>query len=186
MKVLRKNQSHGRIGESATTAKCWMNGIAAYNTGGLRSNFAGSDLLIETGDPRTKLFVQVKTGWPIKRGHVYMTQCCGEDELTKDKFDSDFVVFVNLDPKRGAAHQHDGTLGFEHLSFFVVPREEANRLYREAIEELYATPKRDGTKRRMGNVAVHVPPERIELYRDAWRLIRDAAKSSRKIPQLLG
>jgi hypothetical protein len=42
-----------------------MHGIPAYNTGGLRANFAGSDLIIETGDQRKKLWLQVKTGAPI-------------------------------------------------------------------------------------------------------------------------
>lgn len=33
---IRKTQSHGKIGEAAVTAKCWMHGIPAYNTRGLR------------------------------------------------------------------------------------------------------------------------------------------------------
>jgi hypothetical protein len=176
--MLRKTQTHGRIGEAATTAKCWMNGIRAYNTGGLRPNFAGSDLIVETDNRRTKLWIQVKTGWPIKKDHVYLTQCAGEDDLAKEKFVSDFVVFVSLDPKRAAAHQHDGRLGFEHLSFFVVPCEEANRLYLEALKEEYLKPKRDGSQRKLANIAVHIPTERIEPYRDAWQLIRDLAQGA--------
>jgi hypothetical protein len=47
---LRKTQSHGKTGEAAVTAKCWMHGIPAYNTSGLRANFAGSDLIVDTSD----------------------------------------------------------------------------------------------------------------------------------------
>lgn len=47
------------------TAKCWMNGIPAHNTNGLRANFAGSDIIIDTDDPRKKLLVQVKTGYSL-------------------------------------------------------------------------------------------------------------------------
>ncbi len=54
----RKSQSHGKIGEAAAFAKCWMHGIPAYFTGGLRSNFAGSDLIVETRNQRVKLWVQ--------------------------------------------------------------------------------------------------------------------------------
>jgi hypothetical protein len=61
---IRKLQSHGKIGEAATYAKCWMHGIPPYHTGGLRSNFAGSDLIVDTADPRQKLWIQVKTGAP--------------------------------------------------------------------------------------------------------------------------
>jgi hypothetical protein len=32
---IRKQQSHGRIGEAAVVAKCWMHGIPAYNTAGI-------------------------------------------------------------------------------------------------------------------------------------------------------
>jgi hypothetical protein len=42
-----------------------MHGITAYFTGGLRNNFAGSDIIVETKDPRRKLWVQMKTGAPI-------------------------------------------------------------------------------------------------------------------------
>jgi len=57
MADLRKSHSHGKIGEAAVYAKCWMHGIPAYFTGGLRSNFAGSDLIVETTDARKKLWV---------------------------------------------------------------------------------------------------------------------------------
>jgi len=76
MPDLSKSQSHGRIGEAAVYAKCWMHGIAAYFTGGLRNNFAGSDLIVETKDQRAKLWVQVKTGAPALKDHIYLTQCC--------------------------------------------------------------------------------------------------------------
>src|SRR5687768_16009710 len=93
---VRKTQSHGRIGEAAVTAKCWMHGIAAYNTGGLRANFAGSDLIIDTANPKVKRLVQVKTGYcPTSR--VYLTQCTGEADLSDDRFVSDFVIFVNIE-----------------------------------------------------------------------------------------
>jgi hypothetical protein len=72
---LRKTQSHGRIGEAAVTAKCSMHGIPAYNTGGLRANFAGSDLIIDTLDPKVKRLIQVKTGYAPTRSKVYLTQC---------------------------------------------------------------------------------------------------------------
>lgn len=64
---MQKTQSHGHIGEAAVAAKCWMNGIAAYSTGGLRANFAGSDLLIDTKDPKVKRLVEVKTGYTPTR-----------------------------------------------------------------------------------------------------------------------
>src|SRR5688572_10682510 len=105
-----------------------MHGIPAYNTGGLRANFAGSDLIIDAADPKVKRLVQVKTGYcPTSR--VYLTQCTGEADLSNDRFVSDFVVFVNIDQKVGGTHTHDGTLGFEHLAFYVVPRERANSIY---------------------------------------------------------
>jgi hypothetical protein len=126
---VRKQQSHGKIGEAAVAAKCWMHGIPAYNTAGLRANFAGSDLLVDTPDPTRKLLVQVKTGYSPGPEWVYMTQCSGDDELLRRKFVADFVVFVNLDKKAGMQHQHDGTLDFQHLQFFVVPRDQANCLY---------------------------------------------------------
>src|SRR4051812_39493381 len=81
--VIRKQQSHGRIGEACVTAKCWMHGIPAYNTAGLRANFAGSDLIVDTPDPKRKLLIQVKTGYNPSPDWIYMTQCCGEHELEK-------------------------------------------------------------------------------------------------------
>ena len=97
---IRKQQSHGKIGEAAVAAKCWMHGIPAYNTAGLRANFAGSDLLVDTPDPTRKLLIQVKTGYNPSPDWVYMTQCAGEHELEKSKFVSDFVVFVGIRIKR--------------------------------------------------------------------------------------
>jgi hypothetical protein len=86
---LRKTQSHGKIGEAAVTAKCWMHGIPAYNTAGLRANFAGSDLIVDTSDPAKKLLIQVKAGYSPSPDWVYFTQCAGECDLTSDKFGFD-------------------------------------------------------------------------------------------------
>jgi hypothetical protein len=172
---LRKTQSHGRIGEAAVTAKCWMNGIPAHNTNGLRANFAGSDVIIDTKNPRTKLLVQVKTGLcPVKDG-VYLTQASGDDDLTKDKFHADFVVFVNINQKIAAVHIHRGSLDFSHLSYYVVPVEDANTLFREAVKRDYAKPliKTPEKKRSLTNMAVNVAPEVMVKYRDAWHLLRD-------------
>jgi hypothetical protein len=174
MGELRKSQSHGRIGEAATYAKCWMHGIPAYHTGGLRANFRGSDLIVETSDPRTKLWIQVKTGAPILKGHVYVTQCGGDDDLKLDKFEADFLVLVNLDNRRAKQHVHDGTLGFADLSFYVLPRKAANSIYRKAVRYWGRRPKRDGGKRKLANMAVHVPASQMDQYRDAWRLVHAA------------
>lgn len=168
----RKSQSHGRIGEAAVYAKCWMHGIPAYFTGGLRSNFAGSDLIVETRDQRTKLWVQVKTGAPILKNHVYLTQCSGENDLTAEKFESDFVVFVNLQTRPALKHTHEGELSFEHLSFYIVPSKEANLLYRDAVTHWHRKPKRDGGVRKLGNMAVHVPAADMSKYLDAWSLLK--------------
>ena len=95
-----------------------MHGILAYSTGSLKANFAGSDLLIvDAADPRRKLWVEVKTGFPTRKNHVYLTQSAGEKDLTHPKFAADFVVFVNLDAKAAKAHIHDGALDFQHLSY---------------------------------------------------------------------
>lgn len=177
MSDIRKSQSHGKIGEAATYAKCWMHGIRAYFTGGLRANFAGSDLIVETGDPRQKLWVQVKTGAPTLKDYVYLTQCKGDEDLFGDKFDSDFVVFVNLDQKTALTHQHDGSLDFNHLSFFVVPRSDANQLYSKWLREWHAKPKRDGQQRKLGNMAVYVPIAEMAAYRDAWPLLLSKSNS---------
>ncbi|TAJ52879.1 MAG: hypothetical protein EPN60_08405 [Nevskiaceae bacterium] len=172
--MLRKTQSHGRIGEAAVTAKCWMHGIPAYNTGGLRANFAGSDILVDTSDPRIKLLIQVKAGYSPSAGWVYLTQCTGEDELHKDKFVSDFVVFVNIDRKAGNSHRHDGSLDFEHLSYFVVPREVANKIYLAALVRDHSRPLKSGGQRKLGNMAVNVPLEQVHPYKNAWHLIRSS------------
>ena len=169
---LRKNFSHGRIGEAAVTAKCWMNGIAAYNTGGLRANFAGSDLIVDTVDPQVKRLVQVKTGYRPSQGKAYLTQCKGEVDLTAEKFVSDFVVFVNIDRKVGSTHQHDGSLGFEHLTFYVVPREAANALFKSAVHRDYAIPLRTGGVRKLANMAVTVSTNEMSQYLEAWHLMR--------------
>jgi hypothetical protein len=168
---IRKTQSHGRIGEAAATAKCWMHGIAAYNTGGLRANFAGSDLIIDTSNPKVKRLVQVKSGYSPKN-RVYLTQCTGDADLSEDRFACDFVIFVNIEQKVGSAHKHDGALGFEHLTFYVVPRERANSLYQAAVRREFARPLRKGGTRKLGNLAVYVTTEEMEPYRDAWHLLR--------------
>lgn len=171
---LLKTQSHGRIGEAAVTAKCWMHGIPAYNTAGLRANFAGSDLIVDTADLTKKLLIQVKTGYRPSGEWVYMTQCSGEHELTEDKFVSDFVVFVNIDRKVGSSHEHNGELDFQHLTFYVVPREEANRLYRAALKRDHDRPLKSGGVRKLGNMAVNVAAGEMASYRNAWLKIREA------------
>jgi hypothetical protein len=172
---LDKKRSHGRIGEAATAAKCWMHGIPAYFTGGLRPNFAGSDLIVDTEDPRSKLWIQVKSGY-CGRDQVYLTQCSGEHELTEDKFVADFVVFVNIERKAGQSHQHDGKLDFEHLTFFVVPRDDANKIYRNAVCRERARPLKNGGIRKLGNLAVYVPLQEMTEYRNAWLLLRGKTK----------
>ena len=175
--ALRKTQSHDRIGEAAVTAKCWMNGIRAHNTNGLRANFAGSDVIVDTDNPRTKLLIQVKTGFcPLKEG-VYLTQATGKDDLENDKFHADFVVFVNINKKIGEAHIHRGSLDFSHLSFYVVPVDDANALFREAVQRDYAKPliKTPEKKRSLANMAVNVPPHSMANYRDAWQILRGEA-----------
>jgi hypothetical protein len=174
MSNLRKSQTHGRIGEAAAYAKCWMHGVPAYFTGGLRSNFAGSDLIVETGNQRNKLWVQVKTGAPILKDHVYLTQCAGDADLGVPKFDSDFIVFVNLNARFAKNHAHEGQLSFEHLSFYVVPAIDANAIFEKWLKHWHAKPKKDGGVRKLGNMAVHVPAPEMAKYRDAWMLLRGA------------
>ena len=175
---LRKTQSHGRIGEAAVTAKCWMNGIPAHTANGLRANFAGSDIIIDTDDPRRKRLVQVKAGYSPTKELVYLTQSTGVGDLTEDKFRADFVVFVNIDKKAGESHRHLGTLGFEHLSYYVVPVEQANQIFREAVQREYDRPllRKEG-RRSLANMAVNVPPAAMSMYRDAWHLLRGEAPS---------
>lgn len=178
MRAPSKSESHGRIGESAVCAKCWMHGIPAYSTGGLRSNFAGSDLIVETADPRRKCWVQVKTGAPTAKGQVYLTQSAGDTDLVKDKFAADFVVFVNVDPRTAKWHAHDGSLDFANLSFYVVPATHANAMVRHALEIQAATPRRDGRRRSLTNVAIHVPMDQMSQYRDAWALLKAASATA--------
>lgn len=173
---IRKQQSHGKIGEAAVSAKCWMHGIPAYNTAGLRANFAGSDLLVDTRDPTKKLFIQVKTGYAPSADWVYMTQCSGEHELDRAKFVSDFVVFVNLDKKAGTKHTHNGELDFQHLAFYVLPREQANAFYLQALQREHARPLiKTGNQRKLGNLAVNVEASAMAEFKDAWHLIRGVA-----------
>jgi hypothetical protein len=171
--TIRKTQSHGKIGEAAVAAKCWMHGIPAYNTAGLRANFAGSDLIVDTVDLKRKLLVQVKTGYCRSGDWVYLTQCAGEADLVTEKFVSDFVVFVNIDFKIGSTHQHEGSLDFKHLTFFVVPNSAANVLYRGAVQREFDRPLKKGGQRKLGNLAVYVAAEEMERYRDGWRLIAE-------------
>lgn len=175
--TLRKQQSHGKIGEAAVSAKCWMHGIPAYNTAGLRANFAGSDLIVDTSDPTKKLLIQVKTGYNPSADWVYMTQCSGESELEKKKFVSDFVVFVNLDKKIGSTHEHKGELDFHHLTFFVVPRDAANALYHAALLREHSRPLKTGGQRKLGNLAVNVSLSEMAPYLNAWHLIGEACSS---------
>ena len=175
---LRKQQSHGRIGEAAVSAKCWMHGIPAYNTGGLRANFAGSDLIIDTPNPKIKKLVQVKTGYSPTKEKVYLTQCKGEVDLEGDKFVSDFVVFVNIDKKVGSTHSHDGAFGFEHLEFYVVPQAEANAIYKSAVRSDYAKPLKTGGVRKLGNMAVVVTKKEMSKFLNAWQVMRAAHASA--------
>lgn len=182
MTELRKSQSHGKIGEAVTFAKCWMHGIPAYFTGGLRSNFAGSDLIVETKNQRTKLWVQVKTGAPILKDHVYLTQCSGDKDLGARKFEADFVVFVNLETRPALNHSHEGELDFEHLSFYVVPSDDANAMFQKWLEHWHKKPKRDGGIRKLGNMAVHVPASEMAQFRDAWHLLKASSDAQPGLP----
>lgn len=175
---LRKQQSHGRIGEAAVSAKCWMHGIPAYNTGGLRANFAGSDLIIDTPNPKLKRLVQVKTGYSPTKDKVYLTQCKGDIDLEGEKFVSDFVVFVNIDKKVGSTHNHEGAFGFEHLQFYVVPHTEANAIYKAAVQRDFAKPLRTGGVRKLANMAVVVGKEEMSKFLNAWHLMRGAPTSA--------
>jgi hypothetical protein len=173
MASIRKTQSHGRIGEAAVTAKCWMHGIPAHNTNGLRANFAGCDLIADTDDPRRKILIQVKTGYSPTRGQVYLTQATGEADLTEDRFHADFVVFMNIDKKAGEGHSHDGSLDFEHFTYYIVPVEAANELFRSAVKREYARPLiKTGGQRKLANMAVNVDPESVAVYKDNWRQLR--------------
>jgi hypothetical protein len=169
--AITKQQSHGRICEAAVLAKCWMHGIPAFSTGGLQANFAGSDLVVRITDPLRTLWVEIKSGYPLRRDVVYLSQCSGPGELERDRFIADVVVFVNLDPVVAKRHAHDGQLAFQHLTYYVVPHAEANRLYREAVCRERDTPKRDGTARKLGGAALHVPMETMAPYRERWDLL---------------
>ena len=161
------------------TAKCWMNGIPAHNTNGLRANFAGSDLIVDTPNPRKKLLIQVKTGYSPTKNQVYLTQASGDGDLSNDKFKADFVVFVNMDKKAGESHKHDGTLKFEHLKFYVVPEVTANAIFRKAVQRDYDKPLlKSAERRKLTNMAVNVPAEDMEQYQDAWHLISAPASAA--------
>jgi hypothetical protein len=151
-----------------------MYGISAYFTGGLRANFAGSDLIVETNNPRKKLWVQVKTGAPLLKEQTYLTQSSGERDLKGEKFSSDFVIFINLDLRVAKSHTHEGEMNFSHLSFYVVPSKAANRLYKRALNHWAEKPKRNGERRKLANMAVHVSDADMRKYKDAWHLIKSA------------
>jgi hypothetical protein len=173
--ALGKKESHGKIGEAAVTAKCWMHGIRAFNTAGLRANFASSDLIVNTDDPSKKLLIQVKSGYKPTRERIYMTQCTGEQDLTKNKFGAHFVVFVNIDRKVGEAHQHKGELDFKHLIFYVVPCADANRIYRAAVNRQYGIPLiKTGGVRSLKFMDVNASEAEMAPFKDAWDLIRRA------------
>lgn len=147
----RKTTSHGGIGEAVVTAKCWMNGVPAHNTNGLRANFAGSDLIIDAVDPSKKLLIQVKTGYSPGKNHTYLTQASGEHDLTMPKFKADFVV----------------------------PADVANNLFRDAVQREFDRPLiKTGQRRKLTNLAVTVEPGVLDQYRDAWRLLRGEQLSS--------
>jgi hypothetical protein len=117
--------------------------------------------------------VQVKTGYSPASRQVYLTQASGEQDLTGPKFKANFVVFVNIEKKAGQAHQHRGTLDFQHFSFFVVPAKAANKLFREAVQREYDRPLiKTGERRKLTNLAVYVEPQMLEKYRNAWHLLR--------------
>lgn len=175
----RKTLSHGRIGEAAVYAKCWMYGIPAYFTGGLKMNFAGSDLIVDTENQRRKRWIQVKTGFPTRKNYAYLTQSTGEKDLTQPKFTVDFVVFVNLDATAAKNHTHNGQLDFRDLSYYVVPRDDANHLFRQALQGEAERPKRDGSKRKLANLAVEVPSATLEPYRDKWQLLKQTGDDCR-------
>lgn len=93
-------------------------------------------------------------------------------DLSGDKFESDFVVFVNLQTRAALKHEHRGELGFEHLSFYVLPADQANAIYRKWLRHWYAKPKRDCSVRKLGNMAVHVPAQEMTQYENAWNLLK--------------
>jgi hypothetical protein len=134
-------------------------------------------LIVETKDRRAKLWVQVKTGAPILKDHIYLTQCAGDCDLTTDKFDSDFVVFVNLQTRVSIKHAHRGELGFEHLTFFVVPADEANTMYRRWLQHWHEKPKRDGGARKLTNMALQAPASEMAPYQDAWHLLKERSQA---------
>lgn len=122
---------------------------------------------------KSKLAIRQSSDW------VYMTQCTGEHELGKSRFVSDFVVFVNIDKKAGTKHTHNGEMDFHHLTFYVVPRQEANALYIKALQREHERPLiKTGGQRKLGNLAVHVAAADMAQFKDAWHLIRNAGGSN--------
>lgn len=54
----------------------------------------------------------------------------------------------------------------------MVPVKHANRLYRKWLEWWANKPKRDGGKRKLGNMGVHVPADEMTKYKVAWLLLK--------------
>jgi hypothetical protein len=151
LKAVSKSQAHGQIGESAVIAKCWMNGLAAYRTGSLTTHFAGADVVVARARPERPVWIEVKSGYPVKRDHVYLTQFSSDDK-----------------------HQCDDKLDFSDLSFYVVPRDDANALFHAMVDREANTVKRDGKPRSLRNLAVHAPTHEMKRFYNAWGNIRDA------------
>ncbi len=101
-----------------------------------------------------------------------MPSAKGEVDLTEEKFVSDFVIFVNIDKKAGTSHQHDGTLRFDHVAFYAVSREAANKIYKTAVQRDYAIPLWARGTRKLANIAVTVPGNEMSQYLEAWYLMR--------------
>jgi hypothetical protein len=83
-------------------------------------------------------------------------------------------------PERaGSTHQHDGVRDFKHLTFFVLSRDQANFLYRDAVQREYDRPLRAGGRRKLGNLAVYVSAREMAPFRNGWQQIREHSTSTR-------
>jgi hypothetical protein len=173
MAASSKIQSHSQICKAAVLAKCWMHGIRAHINVAKRA-----ELTIASSNPKTTKVVQVKGGYSPVKGMVYLTQCKGEDDLIGDKFDADFVVFVNIETKVGKSHQHDGSLGFEHLQFFVLPRANANAIYRASVQRELAKPLKSGGVRSLKNLAVVASNEDMHPFLNGWQIMQTTHHST--------
>ena len=176
LKQANKSQAHGQIGEAVVVAKCWMHGLRAYRTAALATHFANADIVVAAENlPHRPAWIEVKTGYPAKRGQVYLTQYSSDGAAHKEKFGADVVVFVNIEPGVGRKHKCDGLLDFTALSCYVVPRAVANSLFMRQVKLEAATPKANGEPRSMRNLAVHASVADMEIYREAWHHVRHAA-----------